>query len=196
MRRPPIGSASGVASNAAERVLGGIPTTTADKTTKARPESRYLSIYLNDHFAGSVMGVELARRISGHHEGTEAGRVLAAVRDEIEADQETLKRLIERLGFEQSRLKPAGAWVLERLGRLKLNGQLRGLSPLGRMVELEELGAGITGKMMLWRALERSLGQTVPGFDFAALAARAESQRERVEALRLDGATEAFPAGD
>jgi hypothetical protein len=169
-----------------------MPTTTADKTTEARPESRYLSIYLNDHLAGSVTGVELARRVTGHHEGTDAGQVLVAVRDEIEADQETLKRLMAQLGVEQSRLKPAGAWVLERLGRLKLNGQLRGLSPLGRMLELEALAGGITGKKMLWLALERTLGKTVSGFDFAALAARAESQRERVEALRLDAAAQTF----
>jgi hypothetical protein len=166
--------------------------TVADTATRARPAGKYLSIYLSDHQAGSVVGVELARRIVGHHQGTEAGPVLAAVRDEIEADKETLERLMDRLDCEPSRVKPAGAWLLERLGRLKPNGQLRGLSPLGRMLELEGLAAGITGKMMLWRALERSHGATIPGVDFAALAARAQGQRERVEAVRLEAAAQAL----
>ena len=156
-------------------------------------DRRYLGIYLNDHLGGSTVGVQLARRIASHHEGTGAGPVLAAVRDEIEADRETLERLMERLGVERSRVKPAGGWVLERLGRLKPNGHLLGDSPLGYVVELEGLVTGITGKMLLWRALERSLGgDSVPGFDFAALAERAESQRERVEVQRLGASARAF----
>jgi len=42
---------------------------------------------------------------------------------------------MEELGVSRSRLKPAGAWVLEKLGRVKLNGQLRGYSPLSRLLE-------------------------------------------------------------
>lgn len=156
-------------------------------------DRRYLGIYLNDHLGGSTLGVQLARRIAGHNEGTEAGLVLAEVRDEIEADRETLERLMERLGVERSRIKPAGGWLLERLGRLKPNGHLLGDSPLGYVVELEALVTGVTGKMLLWRALERSLGgEALPGFDFAALAERAASQRDRVEAQRLDAAARAL----
>jgi hypothetical protein len=153
--------------------------------------SRLLSIYLNDHFAGAVVGVELARRASASNPEGQLGRDLAEVCGEIEADRETLRQLMDRLGVERSRVKPAGAWLGERLGRLKLNGQLRGYSPLSRLVELEGLCTGITGKAMLWRALERSL-DTVPRFDFEALAARAVSQRERLEAHRLEAAATAF----
>jgi hypothetical protein len=153
--------------------------------------SPLLSIYLNDHFAGSVVGVELARRARASNREGELSRDLSEVCGEIEADQATLLRLMDRLGVERSRVKAAAAWLGEKLGRLKLNGQLRGYSPLSRLVELEGLCAGVTGKAMLWRAMERSLG-TVPGFDFEALAARAVFQRERLEGHRLEAVATAF----
>ena len=154
-------------------------------------DTKYLAIYLNDHLAGAVAGVELARRATDHRAGTPAGRVLAGVRDEIEADRETLRDLIAALGIGESRVKPIGAWVLERLGRLKPNGHLTSESPLSPVIELEGLLIGVTGKMLLWRSLDASL-ETVPGFDFGALAERAESQRERLEPLRLEAAAKAL----
>jgi hypothetical protein len=153
--------------------------------------SPFLSIYLNDHFAGSVVGLELARRARDSNPDGELGRALTEVCAEIEADRETLTELMDRLGVGRSPVKPAGAWVGEKLGRLKLNGRLRGYSPLSRVVELEGLCTGIAGKQMLWRSLERSL-DTVPGFDFEALAERAAAQRERLEAHRLEAASTAF----
>jgi hypothetical protein len=155
-------------------------------------DTKYLSIYLNDHLAGSVAGVELARRAADHHAGTAEGRVLAGVRDEIEADRQTLRDLMSALDIGESHYKPLAAWALERLGRLKPNGHLAGDSPLSPVVELEGLVTGVTGKMLLWRALERSLGGTVPGYDFGTLAERAESQRERLETLRLEAAPRAL----
>jgi hypothetical protein len=154
--------------------------------------SPFLSIYLNDHLAGSVVGVQLARRARASNEGTDLGRALAEVGAEIEADQATLRRLMERLEIAESKIKPAGAWLAEKLGRLKLNGQLRGYSPLSRVVELEGLCAGISGKMLLWKAMQRTFGAALPGFDFEALAERAGSQLARLEAHRLDAAAEAL----
>ena len=43
--------------------------------------------------------------------------------------------------------------MAEKLGRLKPNGQILGYSPLSRLVELETLALGITGKRSLWEAL-------------------------------------------
>lgn len=51
---------------------------------------------------------------------------------------------------------PAPAWAAEKLVRLKLNGRLRGYSPLSRLLELEMLHIGITGKLELWQALQRT----------------------------------------
>jgi hypothetical protein len=154
--------------------------------------SSLLAIYLNDHLAGSMVGVGLVRRARASNEGTELGRALAEASAEIEALQTILRRLMEHLDVAESRVKPAGAWLAEKLGRLKLNGQLRGYSPLSRVVELEGLCTGLAGQILLWRAMERTFGSTLSGFDFKALAERAASQQARLEAHRLEAAELAF----
>ncbi len=153
---------------------------------------RFLAIYLNDHLAGSVAGVELARRAKGSNEGTEIGAVLAEVCAETEADQETLREAMRGLEIDVDRMKPALAWAAEKVGRLKPNGQLRGYSPLSRVVELEGLLAGVNGKRMLWRSLERSCKSRLPGLDFEALEARAEAQVQRLEACHRKATKVAF----
>ncbi|MDX6603358.1 MAG: hypothetical protein QOF13_2560 [Solirubrobacterales bacterium] len=155
----------------------------------------FLSIYLNDHLAGSALGVELARRLaSSNRDSAEFGSALGQVRAEIETDKETLERLMERLQVRRGTVKPAAAWVAEKLGRLKLNGQLRGYSPLSRLVELEGLCIGITGKIELWAALGSTLGPQWEEFDFEQLAQRAIRQREAVEQLHRRAATLALSA--
>lgn len=150
---------------------------------------KLLAIYLNDHLAGSTAGVELARRLRGSNEGDpEFGPVLAEVCAEVEADRETLKGVMGQLGVGQSRLKPLAAVLGERLGRLKLNGQWRGYSPLSRLDELELLQVGVAGKRRLWRALEQTHAGELPGFDLNALAERATEQLRRLETLHLKAA--------
>jgi hypothetical protein len=150
-----------------------------------RPE--LLAIYLNDHLAGAVGGVETARRTRGANEGTEFGAPLARICEEIESDRESLQTVMEELGVGRSRWKPAVGWLAEKAGRLKPNGQLRGYSPLSRLLELEVLMAGITGKHRLWTVLDELVGEDSKT-DFKALAARAEDQRARVVDLQLRAA--------
>jgi hypothetical protein len=120
------------------------------------------------------------------------GEPLKEICAEIEVDRETLERLMDRLDIHRGRGKPAAAWAGEKLGRLKLNGQLTGYSPLSLLLELELLYIGISGKLRLWRALEHTVGTTQAGFDFGLLAERAEAQRGRVEELHLDAAGSAL----
>ncbi len=158
-------------------------------------QDRYLSIYLNDHLAGAAAGVELARRmVAGNRDNPELREPLERVCAEIEADRETLERAMESLDVRRSTVKPAAGWLLEKLGRLKLNGRLRGHSPLSRVVELEGLCLGISGKIELWRALEQALGAEWGGFDFRRLAERAERQRATVEELHGTAVTLTFSA--
>ncbi|MDQ3619342.1 MAG: hypothetical protein M3391_04345, partial [Actinomycetota bacterium] len=91
--------------------------------------------------------------------------------------------------------KDSGAWLAEKLGRLKLNGSLTGYSDLSRVVELEGLTVGITGKLALWRSLKESAptdGQTLQGIDLDLLQARAEKQLSDVEERRAKAAKMAF----
>jgi hypothetical protein len=155
---------------------------------------KYLRIYLQDHLAGSTAGLELARRARGANEGTEYGAPLAKIADEIEADRRHLQGIIEDLGFGADRVKNIAAWGLEKVGRLKLNGELTGYSPLSRVVELEGLLTGITGKKGLWIAL-LEVAHDEPRLDadlLTRLSERAEQQRATVEELREKAAREAF----
>jgi hypothetical protein len=157
--------------------------------------NRLLAIYLNDHFAAATLGVELARRLrSSNRDDAEMGEPLARICAEVEADRDALSRLMDRLGVDRNPVKPALARVAERLGRLKLNGQLRGYSPLSRVIELEGLATGIGMKLQLWNALEQSYGETLDGFDFHALAERADRQGQQVEDLHLAAAQRALPS--
>jgi hypothetical protein len=155
-----------------------------------------LGIYLNDHLAGSTAGLELARRARGANEGTPLGGFLATIADEIEEDRKTLEGVMEDLGVRKDPAKVAAGWAIEKAGRLKLNGQLRGYSPLSRLVELEGLALGVTGKLALWKAL-RLLADQEPVLDAAALdglVTRAEEHQRGLEEHRLVAAREALGA--
>jgi hypothetical protein len=161
--------------------------------TSGDESDRLLAIYLNDHLAGATLGVGLARRLrSSNRDDAEMGEPLARICAEIEADRRTLLELMDRLEIGRDPVKPVLAWVAERLGRLKLNGQLRGYSPLSRVLELEVLSSGIGGKMQLWNALEQRYGENLDGFDFHALAARADDQGRQIEDLHLAAAKRAL----
>ena len=158
---------------------------------------KLLSIYLNDHLAGSVVGSRLAQRIVRENDGNDYATRVAGIAREIEEDKRTLHQLMERLGIEEQRARMAMAWVTEKAMRLKPNGSLFRYSPLSRVMELETLTMGITGKLELWRSLEAvENGNRISGFDFDHLAHRAEAQRDIVEDLRVRAAQEALSGRD
>ena len=155
---------------------------------------KHLGIYLNDHLGGSTVGVELVKRSAKANQNTEFGDFLANLAREIEADRQTLKAIRDDLGFRQDPAKQVVGWLGEKAGRLKPNGQLRGYSPLSRLVELEGLALGVTGKLALWKAL-RLLEDDEPKLRAHALerlVERAESQQRGIEERRLAAARIAF----
>jgi hypothetical protein len=156
--------------------------------------ARYLPIYLNDHLAGATLGVELARRARRENSGTELGDFLGGLYDELAEDRQTLIELMRTLGIAPSRPKLTGAWAAEKLGRLKLNGQVIRYSPLSRLLELEGLAGGIEGKRALWRTLQQihDHDTRLAAVDLEPLEARAAGQRERLEPFRLAAAREAL----
>lgn len=154
-----------------------------------------LRTYLQDHHAGSMAGVELARRTAGANEESEYGEPLARLAEEIADDRDTLEQVMERIGVKPNPIKDAGGWMAEKVGRLKPNNQLLGYSPLSRVVELEGLLIGVTGKLAMWEALHDTVGDGIDGVDFVALRERASGQRAELEELRRKAAAEAFGSG-
>jgi hypothetical protein len=154
--------------------------------------SDLLKTYLQDHHAGATVGLELARRTAGANEDNEYGPPLSRIADEIAADRDALERVMDRLDVKPSKLKDAGGWTFEKIGRLKPNNRLLGYSPLSRVIEIEGLVIGVTGKQALWEAVQTALGETLDGISFPELSARAADQRSRLEELRRTAAAEAF----
>ena len=154
----------------------------------------YLGIYLNDHLAGAIVGSELAKRAAGNNAGTEVGAFLSRLADDIDDDRKALEDLMSRLGIQRNLLKDAAAWVAEKVGRLKLNGQLLGYSDLSRLIELEGLSLGVEGKLALWRNLSqvRDRYPTLAVTDLDELIRRAETQRKELEGFRQNAAKETF----
>ncbi len=153
-----------------------------------------LSTYLNDHLGGASGGLELARRLVKANEKTEYAPQLRRVAGEIEEDIASLRDIMARMGVEEDRVKQAGAWTAEKVGRLKLNGQLLGYSPLSRMIELEGMMLGVSGKLALWVALNEYYGEDprLAGVDFAQLIARAKDHRITLERQRRLAAGDAL----
>jgi hypothetical protein len=163
----------------------------------ASPPDRFLEIYLADHLAAAAAGLALVRRAARSNTGTRTGDTLRRLTVEIDEDRHTLRRLVTDLGFTGSKSKEVVAWAVEKVGRLKRNGQLRGYSPLSRVLELEALSVGIAGKLALWKALELvpDPGGRLRAFDLNHLIERALRQREEVEQLRLEAVHQAFARG-
>ena len=147
---------------------------------------KLLSIYLGDHWAGSTIGRELAKRAAGENRGNDFGATLERLLAEIEQDRRVLREVMSAVGVTEDRLKTLAARAGERAGRLKPNGRLRGYSPLSRLVELEGLTVGLAGKLSLWQTLAALDDPALSQFDFAALQARAKSQLDALERARLE----------
>jgi hypothetical protein len=159
--------------------------------THVRGHGDLLGIYLNDHLASSLAGVELARRMAGAAEpGSESAAVLARLVSELVQDRAALLEIMAALGVQVRGYKMFAAWAGEKAGRIKLNGRLVTKSPLSGLVEAEVLRVGIEGKAAGWRTL-RALAARDDRLDAArldALLARAASQSEAAETLRVHAA--------
>lgn len=146
---------------------------------------KYLRIYLNDHLAGATAGYELAKRAFSNNQSGELGALLRRLIGEFAQDKSALEGIMQAVEAPKDPVKTRAAWAAEKVGRLKLNGQLRGYSELSRVLELEGLSLGIEGKLALWKSLEELNDPRIGSFDLAELRSRAQSQLDDLEPHRL-----------
>ena len=124
------------------------------------------------------------------------GDVLEELAADIAEDKDTLERVAQLLGVKANPVKMAVARVGEMAARLKLNGQLRGYSPLSRLIEREGLMAGIDAKRSLWASLQIARRPELAEIDFEHLVKRATEQRDRLTPLHRLAAAEALRGDD
>jgi len=153
-----------------------------------------LHVYLNDHLAGATAGTDLVKQAAEQHEGTDIGEFFAALADGIVADFNTLTVLIDRLGVAPSEGKARIAGLGIMLTEPKFSGESVGSADFGAFITLETLSIGVEGKLCMWKAL-KAIETEVPELgdtDLDTLIVRAQSQRDRIEAKRLEWAPRAL----
>jgi hypothetical protein len=153
-----------------------------------------LNSYLNDHLAGSVSALELIGHWAHVHKGKPLGSFFADLEAEVKADQDKLCEVMRSLSVEESKVRQAGAWIAEKVGRARL--KIAGDDPdsLGLVLTLEGLIMGIVGKKQLWCGLAAANLPRLSGYDFEELQRRAQKQIERIEAVRMRAVLETFAA--
>jgi hypothetical protein len=151
-----------------------------------------LEVYLTDHLAGATAGLNLARMASEEHRADEHGPFFGEIASEIKADYHKLEQLIEELGSDSSATKTAVAEIGTKLMAPKFTGGDD--DELNAFITLETLSIGVEGKLCMWKAL-RTVADAYPalaGYDLDELLERAQSQRDRLEAKRLEVAPQAL----
>jgi hypothetical protein len=151
-----------------------------------------LDSYLNDHLAGSISALELIAHWAEVHKGEPLGRFFVEIEREIKADQDALRDVMRTLGVEESKMRQAGAWAAEKIGRARLKIAGDGPGSLGLVLTLEGLAMGVTGKKLLWRALAAAKFPQLNNYDFDELQRQAEQQIDRIEAERISVIRQAF----
>ena len=153
-----------------------------------------LESYLNDHLAGSISALELIAHWADVHKGEPLGRFFVETEREIKADQETLRDVMRTLGVEESKVRQAGAWAAEKIGRARL--MIAGDEPgsLGLVLTLEGLIMGVTGKKLMWRSLAAAKLPQLNGYNFEELQRGAEQQIQGIEAERIRAVSQVFTA--
>src|SRR5688572_3270088 len=115
--------------------------------------NKQLAIYLNDHLAGSVTALEMLSSLETAQAHTNMARFTSELRAEIEADQQELEALMERLQIPKSRPRKAAGWLAEKFTQIKLRLDDSDDGALHLLESLELLAIGIEGKRKLWCAL-------------------------------------------
>ena len=157
-----------------------------------------LDTYLNDHIAGAIAGVNLAKMAAEEHQTDEHGPFFSEIYAAIQADFDTLQQLAKSLGVDESASKSALAEIGSKVMAPKFTGGED--DELNAFVTLETLSIGIEGKVCMWKALKtvESEYAAFKEFDIDELVARGISQREKIEEQRQKVAplalTESVPA--
>lgn len=147
-----------------------------------RPQAADLSllgVYLNDHLAGSVAGSQRFQRLAETLRRTPVGADIARIAEEVTAEREELRSIIEQLSLRDQNLpKQALAWLGERLARVKAGSGQVAASTTRALLEVELLRSALVGKLGVWQTLEEIGGGL--GLDAARMRElRAQTERQQ-----------------
>jgi hypothetical protein len=147
-----------------------------------------IEVYLNDHLAGAIAGVNLVEQAVDRHRSDELGEFFGPLASEIKADHEKLENLLDDMGIDKSASKTALAEIGSKLAAPKFTAAGAGNAHLGDFITLETLSMGIEGKRCMWSSL-KTVADAYPelqAIDLDDLESRARDQRSRIVDKRLE----------
>ncbi|MEP6759360.1 MAG: hypothetical protein ABJB55_09210 [Actinomycetota bacterium] len=158
-------------------------------------DTEALGSYLNDHLAGSEVGLRTAERLAAELEDGGDG-FLSHLCEEIRDEQALLRTTLDRLELDESLLKRSAGVAGGVLG------WVRDAVPIGdtptTLEDLEALAVGVWGKRLLWGTLARVAAhdERFADLDVDGLAARAEDQERALLGLRADQIEQSLRLGE
>lgn len=160
------------------------------RSQPADDRQRAFIAYLRDHLTGSDTAIHVVHQLAASHRGSPEGALFASLYEELEADRDVIRFLLDDLG--------ASSRSFKRLAGHAAGVALRTADgapgDLSLFKALEGLVVGIQGKRCLWRAgqaLSPAIHPRGPR-GFADLEADALRQWEAVERLRLSFVPQTF----
>ncbi|MDO5661412.1 MAG: hypothetical protein Q4G40_01840 [Brachybacterium sp.] len=155
------------------------------------------SSYLVEHYLAASSGVQTFQAAVSTWEGTDVGATLQEMQQTIHEERDTLRTLIEGLGYQVGSVKEATAAAARVAGRLNPLNPLRSREQSFAQIELETLTGIVRMKRCMWETL-LELTSIDPRLDrdhLEQLRDSARSQEDQLAALLLGTATERFSAG-
>jgi hypothetical protein len=161
-------------------------------------QDTYLATYLNDHLGASVAEIELAQRCLSNNRDSGLGTFLEALLLVLQDNQVRVRKLLRRINAQESVAKKLGGWMIEKVGRLKVNNALLRYSDLSRVIELETLVVGLQAQTNLWSVLEkyRATDARFEGIDFSLVRTQSEGMLEKLRGHHSRAAELAFAQAD
>ncbi|MFE7504113.1 NAD-dependent epimerase/dehydratase family protein [Promicromonospora sp. NPDC057488] len=163
---------------------GTIPVPVRDGGAPRIPDSmdHYLfGLYLSDHFTGATAGLERMGLMARTAQDTPFYAELAEATEQLRAERELYRDLLDALGVPRRRYRQVAAWLGEKAGRLKLNGRVTQRSPMTTVLEAELMRSAVLGKIGGWQTLREHAGEL--GLDAARLAELTAQARAQIELL-------------
>lgn len=151
---------------------------------------RPLRIFLGERLTVMRAGRDLALRMGRSGAYPDAAARLAHAAGELDRGCDTIASFMRQGGAGRPWVRVLAGAAAERVGRLKMNGRIRGRSALTDLEELDALIATLHYAAAAWRALERS-----PAIASEVARPRAEACEALVAAIepgRLDAAERAL----
>lgn len=160
-------------------------------------EQQWLFRYLEDHLLGATGGVRAFEAASRTWAGTDHGRTLAGLHEEIGGERRELEESIRAQGHHPNAAKMAFAHMSAAAARFNPLNLRRSSRGPGAQLELEALQSVVRGKQALWETLLALLdaGWTFPGYDrqrLTELAERAQGQQQELAAIMTSTAAHRF----